>query len=159
MGWVYDDKELITKQDYIDQLNEIEAYRSLEGQPFDFGTGLIQNDLSYGTEEVYWEMDVQDLEESILWWDYSRPKNYKKKPKRRKYKTKDIDKSKIEKLSKQAWYIAYYYEKENRYIRCYYSGRKRYAKWCSDRAVRNSNDFPLKGGGYRKVYDYWWTVF
>lgn len=39
MGWLYNSEELKTKQDYINQLKEIVAYRELDGQDFDFGSG------------------------------------------------------------------------------------------------------------------------
>lgn len=52
MLWLCNDKELKTKQGYIDLYSEILAYCKLEGQPFDFGTRLIENNLSYGAEEI-----------------------------------------------------------------------------------------------------------
>ena len=70
-----------------------------------------------------------------------------------------ISKKKLLKLAQTSSWNIYYNEKENRYIRCYYSGRKGFAKWCSDKAVRNNDDFSLKGAGYRKVFNFWYTVF
>jgi hypothetical protein len=154
------DKEKELKE-YILDLIEIEAYRTLEGQSFDFGTGVIHNDFSYGTEEAILEMQQQDLEEIIYYWgwdDYLYIKR-KKKYKLNYYARKQISKIKLEKLAKVSWYAAYYSERVGRYVRCYLSGRKGYAKYCSKRVVRNRNDFPLKGNGYRRAYDYWWIVF
>jgi len=161
MAYIYNEDIIETKQDAINQLKEIEAYRNLEGLSFDFGNGLIQNDLSYGTEEAYWEMDIQDLEDLIEYWDYDIKSQSKKKHRQRlnKHIRKMIGKRKLIKLSKTSSWTVYYNEEENRYIRCYYSGRKGFAKWCSKRAVRNRNDFSLKGAGYRKCFDYWDTVF
>lgn len=31
-------------------------------------------------------------------------------------------------------------------------------KRVSNKMVRRSKDLPLKGAGYRKVFDYWWTI-
>ena len=69
MAYIYNEKEIKTKQDAINALQEIRAYQDLEGLPFDFGNGLINNDLSYGTEHVYWKMDAKVLEEIIEDWE------------------------------------------------------------------------------------------
>ena len=53
-------------------MDRIRCVSLLEGVPFDFGTGLIKNDLSYGTEEAIWEMEQQDLEEIIEFWEYEK---------------------------------------------------------------------------------------
>lgn len=147
-------------EEYMLDLEEIKAYRSLEGESFDFGTGLIENELSYGTEEAIWEMEQQDLEETIKWWNGNKEHTKRKrKYKLNHYFKKQIDSIKLKQLSKVSWFPVYYSDSKKRYIRCYLSGRRRYAKWCSNRAVRNRNDFSLKCAGYRKVYDYWWCVF
>ena len=160
MAFIYNEKEIKTKQDAIDTLEEIRAYQNLEGLSFDFGNGLIQNDLSYGTEYVYWKMDAQVLEDIIEDWEYdykSQSNNSRQRP--NKHYRKIIGIRKLKKLLKSSCYTVYYNEKENRYVRWYLSGRKGFAKWCSDRAVRNRNDFPLRGAGYKRCYDYWWQVF
>lgn len=38
------------------------------------------------------------------------------------------------------------------------SKNKVFYKRVSNKAVRRSKDIPLKGNGYRKVFDYWWTI-
>ena len=82
-----------------------------------------------------------------------------KKYKQNRYSRKMIGRHKLKKLYQTSLWTVNYNEEENRYIRCYYSGRKGFAKWCSDKAVRNSNNFPLRGAGYRKCFNYWYTVF
>jgi len=159
MGYIYNQDNIKTKQDAINQLREIEAYRSLEGLPFDFGNGLIKNDLSYGTEEAYWEMDIQDLEDLIEYWDWNKQEHKIKNIRLNHYARKIITKNKLKKVYDTGSYFISFEESTNRYKRFYLSGVKGYAKWCSKRAVRNSIDFPLKGTGYRKVYNYWYTVF
>ena len=156
------DKQL---QEYILDWIELDAYRSLEGVPFDFGTGLIENELSYGTEEAIWEMEQQQLEEIIDFWEvektwsrWLKSKNRKKKHKLNHYKKNHIDKIKLKKLYDYV-YTVYFNEAEQRYKRFYLSGCRKYAKWCTNRKVRNADDFPLKGGGYRKTFNYWWVVF
>jgi len=51
-------------QDYIDDWNELEAYRDLSGQSFDFGNGLITDD-STESEDVYWKRDQENIENAI----------------------------------------------------------------------------------------------
>lgn len=36
--------------------------------------------------------------------------------------------------------------------------RKKYFKRASNKAVRRAKTVPAKGNGYRKVFDYWWTI-
>ena len=38
------------------------------------------------------------------------------------------------------------------------SKNKVFFKRVSNKAVRRSESLPLKGNGYRKVFDYWWTI-
>lgn len=83
----------------------------------------------------------------------------KKKYKQNRYARKQITKDKLIKLSKITWWVVGYNDGEKRYKRYYESGRKGYAKWCSKRKVRNSNNFSLKGNGYRKCFDYWDCIF
>lgn len=153
-----------TKEDYEILQQEIEAYRTLDGLSFQFGNELVINDgeFDYGSEDGYLGMVAQDLRELLEYWDKdNRKQKLKNKNKIRlnKYERKKIDQQKLKKLSQLNWWAVYYYEQEDRYIRCYLSGGKKYAKYCSKRKVRNSNDFPLRGNGYRKVFDYWWTIF
>lgn len=42
---------------------EIKAYRELDGQPFDFGEGLIYPSDTMGSEDTYYEMALQEAEE------------------------------------------------------------------------------------------------
>ena len=154
----------INKQQQLEELyidwNELEAYRNLNGQSFNFGTGLITCDSSK-SEDVYYKMEQWDIENDIDYLEnnHQNKTNQKIKNRLNKYGWKQIDKIKLKKLSKISWWNCYFNEEENRYIRCYLSGRKGYAKWYSKRIVRRRNDFSLKGSGYRKVYDYWNCIF
>jgi hypothetical protein len=152
-----------TKKDYEILQQEIEAYRTLDGQSFKFGNELIVNDdeYGYGSEDGYLGIDAQNLREKLDYWHEDKIiKKVKNNNKQRlnKYERKKIDQQRLKRLSNH-WWTVYYKEDENRYIKIYYSGRRKYAKYCSNRKVRNSNDFPLRGNGYRKVFDYWWTIF
>lgn len=146
-------------------LEEVKAYRSLQDKPFDFGNGLITND-SCETEEAIYEMEEQNLEEFIDSIVYDRERNQKPKKSKRldRYSRKQKGKSHFERLAKQGVYFVYETENEQtgkKYVkRLYLSGCRKLAKRETNRKVRNSkNDFSLKGGGYRKKFDYWWTLF
>ena len=58
----------INKQQQLKELyinwDELEAYRRLNGQSFDFGTGLIKWD-DPKSENIYWKMEQQDVENYI----------------------------------------------------------------------------------------------
>lgn len=151
-----------TKEDYEILQQEIEAYRTLDGLSFQFGNELIINDgeFGYGSEDGYLGMVAQDLREKLEYWDEDRvTKKKKNKPRLNKYERRKLTQQKYKKLSQLRWWTVHYKEDEDRYIKVYYSGRRNYAKYCSNRKVRNNNDFSLRGGGYRKVFDYWWCIF
>lgn len=38
------------------------------------------------------------------------------------------------------------------------SSNKAFFKRVSNKKVRRSNGVPAKGNGYRKIFDYWWTI-
>jgi hypothetical protein len=161
------------QQDLIDEWYDIQAYRTLAGQAFDFGTGLITDD-STESEDAYWEERQWTIENAllkyepyydtdILYWykkvfPYSR-ENYIFKQRRRKYKTTYIDRVKFKRLIKKNAYFYIYYEKNNRYKRFYLSDYRKFAKYCTNKKIRHNNDFPLKGGGYKRSFDYWNIVF
>jgi hypothetical protein len=160
MGWIYDGGELKTKQDYIEQLKEIEAYRSLDGLPFDFGTGLIPNEMSLGSEDAYYEMDIQNLEGIIEYWDYvdDTKKRRKYKDKLFKYYKRKIDQKKLSKLYNETWWAVQdcgEYKK-----RCYIGSRTTFLKKYSNKIVRRYvNEVSVKGNGYRRLFDYWWEIW
>jgi hypothetical protein len=74
-------------------------------------------------------------------------------------KEKKITNQKLKKISDFA-YTCYYSEDLQRYKKYYLSGRRKYAKYCSKKKIRNAkNDaFALKGNNHRKLYDYWWEI-
>ena len=140
--------------------NGLEAYRDLQGESFDFGTGLIANE-GQESEDVCWKMQQWDIENALDHLDFIRD-NYslrKHKRKRRKSRTKDIDNRKLKKLAEISWFPVYYNKSKGRYIRSYVSGRRNFAKWWTNRTIRHTNDFPLSRNGYRRVVDYWWIIF
>lgn len=147
-----------TKEELIIDWNELEAYRILNGQSFDFGTGLITDD-SNESEDTYWKIQQQDIESALDGLEDKGGVYKQKKYKRRKSRTKDIDNRKLKKIARVSWFPVSYSEDKGRYLRYYVSGRRKYAKWLTNKTIRHTNDFPLKGNGYRRKVDYWWILF
>ena len=148
-------------------LIELNAYRTLNGQSFDFGNGLIIND-SKISEDVYWKIEQYDLEELISGYfllmneeDYTYRDLKKKKYKCRlnKYERKQIDNKKLNKLYEIGKYSCGVSEYKGHLARWYMSGRKKYAKKYSNSKVRKFKDFKLKCAGYRRVFNYWINVY
>lgn len=160
-----DPEELKTENDYINLLNEINAYRELDGQDFDFGSGTITNEMSYGSEDAYYEMDIQSLEDTIEHWDYDRPvkpKPYKNRE--NKYYRNRKYKDKLWKMTELNWMPIW--KKERRYEeglypkRYYRSKISSYLKKQSNKKIRRyKGGFPSKGNCCHKVYDYWWKLY
>lgn len=161
------DKEIEeTKLDLI----EVKAYRALQSTPFDFGTGVICYDGIYGSEDAYYEMEEQELEDylcGLIWekrFNYDHPDNISKKKFKRKpnkYLRKKMTLQKYKKLSKSlrhSWYGIYYNKQKQRYIRIYFSGARKFIHKQSEKKIRKSNNFKLKGSNFKKVYDFWWEL-
>jgi hypothetical protein len=157
MGYIYNTKELKTKQDYIDVLNEINSYRELDGQDFDFGTGLLINEMSYGSEDAYYEMDIQTLEDIIDYWDFDNEisKFFTLRP--HKYSRKRSYKLKYKRLSENDWFPVW---DKGSYLKRYYRGRRSsFLKKASSKKIRQcTDDFQFKGNKHKRVFDFWWEL-
>lgn len=152
-------------------LIEIRAYRTLQSAPFDFGAGIIYCDGIYGSEDAYYEMEEQELEDYLYGligekrFNYNHSDNIPKKKLRKrlnKYLRKKITLQKYKKLSKSlrhSWYGIYYSEEKQRYIRIYFSGSRKVIRKESEKKVRRINDFKFKGSNFKKVYDFWYELF
>ena len=145
-------------------LIELEAYRDLDCEVFDFGEGEIRNDGEFGlgSEDVYYKIQIANIKDVLRDLKENCPykQNTKKKTRINKYYRKRIDKKKLKKLNKYPWWwIAYFDDEKGFYKRYYLSERKKFIKKCSNKKVRKSVNFSLKGAGYRKCYDFWWELF
>lgn len=151
-----------TKDDYINLLSEISSYKILDGKNFDFGTGIIINDMSFGSEDAYYEMCIQELEGIIDNWDCNKKniKKAKKRPNRHARKRKQIEK--LKKLRTESGYYPVY---SNYY--CYYAYPKRwyrgkrsaYLKKQSNKKIRNyKGSFEPKSNKFHRVFDFWWEL-
>lgn len=181
MGWIYNTNELITKEDYIDALNEILAYRALDGEDFDFGNGLITNEMSLGSEDAYYEMDIWTLESLLECWDCSycrarnvedKKKKHKHKPNRHKLNSKHKNKT-IKNSKRNDYYPVYWkasgvidkygdYDETNskgHYKRYYRGSRSKFLKKLSNKKIRNYRGYvENKGNKHKRLYDFWWEL-
>ena len=141
-------------------LIEIKAYRALQS--------------SHSSEDGYYEMEEQNIEDYLEELlnikeiminninnniNHCHKNKFKKRP--NKYLRKKITLQKYKKLSKnlyKSWYAIYFNEDKQRYIRIYNSNCRQYAHKQSEKKIRKSNVFKLKGSSFKKVYDFWWEV-
>lgn len=146
-------------------LIEIRAYRALQNESFDFGSGLIENN-NNGSEDDYYKMQEEKIIKEIE-KEKKKIRNNKHKAKKTRRKNKHYlnkkAKERLKRLHKQGVYTVYKAVnkdtgKEYPY-KFYLTGRRKMAKRQTNKKVRKRNDFSLKGAGYRKVHDYWWEVF
>lgn len=157
--WYYNSSDFKTKQDILDEFNEINAYSKLDGEDFDFGTGLIINEMSLGSEDAYYEMDLQSLEEALEYWDYKRPvekKKKKHKPTKRYFAEKEKrDLKRLHEISPES-----VWDRDNWLKRGYRGSRSAHLKKVSNKKVRRyKGELSKKGTDYRKVYDYWYILY
>ena len=155
--------ELKTKEDYICLLKEIEAYRELDGEDFDFGTGIINNDMSYGSEDAYYEMAIWELESIIDYWDCDNPNSKHNKKRDTKYARNRTFKNKLWSMVDQQWTHVWMNGKwfeEGTYPKRYYRGkRSTHLKRQSSRKIRRfKGEFQTKGNKHKRVFDFWWEL-
>lgn len=156
----YQYEELHTKQDYMDLFDEINAYCSLDGEDFDFGDGLIKNDMSYGSEDAYYKMDMMTIEETIQWWNWDNKKNsYKRsKIKNNRHYLNKKEKRHIEHLYQISWMNVI--DNGEWKQRVYRGKRSAFLKKWSNKKIRNYNgELPKKGNNHHKVFDFWWELY
>lgn len=166
----------MTKQSIVElemDLIELEAYRTLQSEDFDFGTGLIKYKGIYGSEDAYYEMDQQDVEDVLEDLNWMQNNYYLSEQDDLEVKTnkRNINLHNKRKYKKKLKCMAdnyngrYYYvilEKENIFGQSYLlMNHSRYGPGCKKRVRKNSNKKIRQykkgisnSGGYRKVYDY-----
>ena len=97
----------LNKEELKGDLAEVKAYRDLQSEPFDFGTGLITND-SKQSEDAYYEMQEQDLEEFIENIEAELQRVERNKNRRlNRYARKQRAKRKKKRLADQGVYFVY----------------------------------------------------
>lgn len=159
MGWLYNSDDLKTKEDYINQLKEIVAYRELDGEDFDFGTGLIKNEMSFGSEDAYYKMDIQTLEEVIRYWNYSYQESKEKKKERtHKRYLKQKEKNRIDFLYRVSW--SNVVDRKDWKQKVYRGKRSSYLKKLSNKKIRKyKKGLPVKSNTHYKIFDFWWELY
>jgi len=141
-------------------IDEVRAYKELEGEVFDFGEGKMKMEWWYGSEDAYYEMclpeksgyDVYNCE-----YSYHKPKQKQKYKKRlNQYEKKGIDKIKLDQLSNTVWWAV---QDNGEYKnRNYLSNKRKVAKKTTNKKIRQYKGKINNGGSYKKIYDYWWSV-
>lgn len=165
-------------EELLIDLQEVRAYRSLQKEPFDFGTGLIENTSDESEDACYemWEQDILDKVEDKI-------------NEIRFRELEDVDMEDIVKLKILNKYVyiepgeeagtSYSRKREDNermkymkyktlneetgdwyYKRYYYSDKKKHAKRMSNKKVRKYKPYVgLRGSDYRKIFDYWGNVY
>jgi len=147
-------------------LMDIKAYRQLQSDNFDFGNGIIIND-SPVSEDVYFKMEQLDLENALYCDSYIDDLEYiidlyykHKKIRLNRHARKAITQKKLKSHYSHYHGMCYWHDEKNIFVRD--TGRK-IRKRCIKKQARKKtrrrkNDFPLKGNGFRKIFDYWWEL-
>ena len=138
------------------ELAEIQAYRQLQDTAFNFGgIDIIPNNTH--SEDAYYKAREASILSAIAHYESSTiPQRIRttKRYKPRHYHTQ----RKWRKLLNNN--ILGVYLHNGRIIKVYETRRKADAKHYTNRIVRRSpSDFPLKGGGYRKKFDYFHYIY
>jgi hypothetical protein len=161
----------MTKEDYEVLLQEIMAYRELDYEEFNFSGEPIRNtgEFKLGSEDAYYEMDIQNIEDLLLYWDdfsINKP-NKKSKKKQNKYDRKMYYKKvkhirNIKNINPWCIYVYDFDTDTYRYWeKCYAQSKdlRRIGNNTIRSMIPGKEKFPLNGGGYKKVYDYWNEIF
>ncbi len=142
-------------------LEEVLAYRELENEYFDFGEGDMKMTGVYGSEDAYYEMDIENYIDQVE----SRAVEYKPKTKIRKrthpYYRKKIDQRKMRKLRDEIWWGVRKKVSDNGdvyYKRDYVSSRRKWIRKRANKKVRKTNNVG-NHGNYRRVYEFWWDIW
>lgn len=165
---MFNSNDKMTKEDYEILLQEIRAYRELDCAEFNFDGEPIRSTGEFGSEDAYYEMDIQDIEELLLYWDdFCTNKPTKRKKKQNRYNRKMYYKKvkhlrNIKNINPWCIYVYDFDTDTYRYWeKCY--AQRRELRSIGNNTIRSmkpgKEEFPLKGGGYKKVYDYWNDIF
>ena len=119
-----------------------------------------------GSEDAYYEMDIQNIKELLLYWDdfCTHKPNKKHKQKQNRYSRKMYYK-KVKHLRKLNTFVpchVYGYGNTHKYWKKYFVQSKE-LRHIGNSIIRSTipgkEQFSLKSGGYRKVFAYWYVIF
>lgn len=166
MEWFIDNELVKTKEGCIILLEEINAYRELDGQGFDFCGVTTPNKMSFGSEEFYYKRAINYLENKIKFWNEEHSKSVNKKSKNKRINRHKLNQQHKNKLLKDAdkdWTSVLMTEGWNEgriYPKKYYRGkRSSHLKKQSNRKIRRyKGHLPPKGNTCHKIFDFWWEL-
>lgn len=139
---------------------EIESYRELEGEVFDFGTGQMRMEGLLGSEDAYYEMDLQEHSEIRKQSEFDTLQDTAKEPAHKENKMwqrKAIDQEKMRKLQERTW--EFVWDRGSHLQRSYYSRRRKVLLRVSNKKVRKYRGDLVNGSHYKRVYDLYWNLF
>lgn len=120
--------------------------------------GLIINEMLLGSEDAYYEIDIDNLTGAIDYWEFDNPtikKPLKIRPHRRYYM--QIEKEKLKHLSNISWMNVI--DNDDWLQRCYRGKRSAHLKRQSNRKIRRyKGSISLKGNMCHKIFDFWWEL-
>ena len=149
------------REDILDalytELAEIQAYRQLQDTTFNFGgIDIIPNNTH--SEDAYYKAREASVLSAISHYTSSNGSPHTRTTKRRHHNRNHYTQRKWRKLLNNN--ILGVYHHNGRIIKVYETRRRADAKYYTNRIVRRSpSDFPLKGGGYRKKFDYFHYIY
>lgn len=145
---------------------EIEAFRELENEEFDFGEGPMRMEGLLGSEDVYYKMALQSFRESKMEKDYEDFINYRedRNINEIEYSKRNVNlankrkqKRKLKRLNEEGhWSIVV--DMETHLARVYRGQRSKYIKKRSNKKVRKSKNL-TSGNDYRKAFNFWYELW
>jgi len=157
----------MTKKKYIEGLEldliEIYAYRQLQSEGFDFRYGYISND-KLQSEDAYFKMEQLDLEEL---YEYETELLYQinmyhihRNIRLNRHARKAITQQKLKRQMGNGNWQVWFHDNGKFLVKSTGGAKvKRWVKKQSRKKIRKSKiDFPLKGNGFHKIFDYFWEL-
>ena len=149
-------------------IEEVKAYRQLENETFNFGEGDMKMSRMYGSEDVYYKMDIQNYEDYLnqkqYYEDYIVPQmefmecDIANKQRLNGYDRKKITKQKVLELH-QCNYKDITCDNETHIKRIYLGSKTSYFKRVSNKRVSNYKGNIPKGNWYRRLFNYQYTIW
>lgn len=141
----------------LTDLSELQAYATLEDEPFDFGEGMMVNTTT--GESAHYDLMINDIIDAMNNLDTPPITLHKPHSHKRAYRRKDKARYKA-KLRSRLPYAFYTYEKsDNHIVVCNRGTRSKFLKRISNGVIRRyKGDIQMKGRNHFKLFDYWWEM-
>lgn len=138
-------------------LEEVIAYRKLQGETFDFGEGPMKMEGLYGSEDIYYKMFIEKHFKNKKENKEKEMEKNIEKGRLNRYKRKMVDKKKIEKLRRDG--IVNAVSNRKPYLRIYKGERSSFLKREANKKVRNYIKNISDGGDYKKIYQLEYNLY